>query len=147
MLPYAFESPQSDRTSHYVVFVSKHQLGHRIMKDMMYNLSSDEGEVRRFWYAPTRKGQLSFLLDIDNPYSLPALKNLLMQSCAGKSLSVLTIYDTYTIDTPYTFRNVQDAILELEKEGRVTVDPPAAKRQKRQGRPTLAKDKVVTFPP
>ena len=56
------------------------------------------------------------------------------------------VYETHCIDTPYTRKNFKGALLRLEAEQRVAIDPPADRRQKRLGQVTLANDKTVTFP-
>ncbi len=116
------------------------------MKEVMFPLSSDEGEVRSFEYVPIKSPQLRLLVDLAEPHSISALKDLLALKCAGNILTVWQAYEDHSVDTPYTLRNFKDAIRALEAEGRVTIDPPADKRPKRKGEVTLAKDKVVTFP-
>jgi len=61
ILPYRFVKDGAERTSHYLVFVSKHFLGYKIMRDVMAKASSydsDEG-VASFEYSP----RPSLLLD------------------------------------------------------------------------------------
>lgn len=144
--PFEVESQHGQRTSHYIIFVSKSPRGYFIMKDIMFGMSSDEAEVKRFGYVPVRSPQLRMLLDYDRPYSIPALKQLLLTLCAGQQLSVKQVYEGYTVDTPYVLRHVQSALRQLEAEGLVTIDVPAEKRQKRNGIPTLAETRTVTFP-
>jgi hypothetical protein len=84
--------------------------------------------------------------DDDEPYSISALKEHLLRVCASTTRPVSYLYDAHTLDTPYTLRNVKDALRELEAEGRVTIDPPAANRRMYKGEVTLADDKLVTFP-
>ena len=43
-------------------------------------------------------------------------------------------------------RHVQEALRQLEVEGLVTVDVPAAKRQVRNNVVTLGANRIVTFP-
>lgn len=141
VLPFRVGSQHGNRTSHYVIFVSKHFRGYHIMKEVMEKLSSDESEVRSLEFLPVKSPQLR-LLDLNNPYGVSPLKALLAQACAGQSMSVEEAYEHSTVDTPYILKHVQKALMELESEGRVTIDPPAGKRK----RGTLAKEKIVTFP-
>jgi hypothetical protein len=55
------------------------------------------------------------------------------------------VYRNNTVNTPYTLRNVQDALLELEEERVVVVDKPREKRI-RSGVVTLGEKRLVTFP-
>lgn len=148
VLPFEFESQHGERPSHYIIFVSKSKRGYLLMKDVMFGMSSDDNEVKRFGYVPVRSPQLSLLLgDYDRPYSIPALKKLLLTLCAGKSLTVKQVYEDYTIDTPYVKKHVKDAIKQLEAEKLVGVNIPADLRRKPKGILTLADHLIVTFPP
>ncbi len=147
VLPFEFESQHGERTSHYIIFVSKAFLGYHLMKDVMSSLSTDEGDVRQFKYVPVKSTQMTLFPDFGKTYSVPLLKDVLVRSAAGMCTSVWDIYERFTVDTPYTFKHVQDALRALEAEGRITIDPPADRRPKRHGEVTLAKDKMVTFPP
>ncbi len=154
VLPFQFKSGTGKRTSHYIIFVSKHIRGYSLMKDVMAGLSTDAGAVKLFRYVPPqgpsspRSAQLTMfpVEGEDEPYSIAALKRHLLRVCLGATLPVSDVYDMHTLDTPYTLRNVKDSLRELEAEGRVTIDPPAARRRMYKGEVTLADDKLVTFP-
>jgi three-Cys-motif partner protein len=133
VLPFEFESEHGKRPSHYIIFVSKDFRGYHIMKEVMARLSSDEGEVKSF-------------AELGRKHTITALKDLLAITCAGTTQPVIRIYEGNTVGTPYTLKNVKDAIIALEAEGRVTVDKPATKRM-RLGKVTLGDDRLVTFPP
>jgi hypothetical protein len=144
VLPFEFESLHGERTSHHVIFVSKEFIGYHIMKDIMSKQSTDNGEVRRLVFTPTQSPQLRFLFELLRPHNKQLLKELLHRRCAGKTQCVWDVYRENTVDTPYTLRNVQDALIELESEKLVTVDKPREKRI-RAGQVTLGKDRVVRF--
>jgi three-Cys-motif partner protein len=146
VLPFEFESQHGERTSHYVIFVSKAFLGYHIMKDVMFSLSSETTDVRQFKYVPVQSTQMALFPNFGKSHSIPLLKAVLLRSFADRTLTVWEIYAQITVDTPYTLKNVQTALTELEAEGKVWIDPPAAKRPMRKGERTLARDKVVTFP-
>jgi len=69
---------------------------------------------------------------------------VLLQACAGQSLRVWDIYEAITVDTPYTLKNVKDAIIDLEAKNKASVDTPANKRM-RLGKVTLGEKRIVTF--
>jgi len=146
VLPFEFKSSQGQRTSHYIIFASKAFIGYHVMKEVMAKLSTDRGEVKGFEFVPRMALQSALFPDTGRPFSIASLKLILLRSCRGLVVSVRTAYESTTVDTPYTLRNVKDAIRELEMEGHVTVAPPASKRPKRHGEVTLADDKMVTFP-
>jgi hypothetical protein len=45
VLPYRFKMVDAERTSHYLIFVGKHFLGYKIMREVMAKASTthDEG--------------------------------------------------------------------------------------------------------
>jgi hypothetical protein len=145
VLPFVFESEHGKRPSHYIIFVSKEFRGYHIMKEVMAGLSSDEGEVKSFEYVPMKSPQMQLFAGLGRAHSIAALKDLLAITCAGTTQSVVRVYESNTVGTPYTLKHVKDAIIALESEGRVTVDKPAAKRM-RLGKVTLGDERVVTFP-
>lgn len=146
VLPFEVQSQHGDRTSHYIIFVSKAFLGYHLMKEVMSKLTTDTGEVKRFEYVPVKSTQMALFPDFGKNHSIPLLKDVLVRSAAGRLLHVREVYEQFTVDTPYTLKNVKDALTALEAEGRITIDPPAARRPKRKGEVTLADDKIVTFP-
>lgn len=145
VLPFAVKRHHGDRTSHYIIFVSKHFRGYHIMKEVMLGLSTSTGEIGTLEFLPVQSPQLR-LLDFDEPYSVSALKEILLRVCAGRKVRVLQAYQDSTVDMPYTLGNVKAVIKELEAEGRVTVDTPADKRPKSKGEVTLGENRIVTFP-
>ncbi len=147
VLPFEFESEHGKRPSHYIIFVSKEFRGYHIMKEVMSSLSSDDWEVKRFEYVSMKSPQMQLFTDLGRAHSIAALKDLLAVACAGTTQRVIEIYENNTVGTPYTKKNVKDAIIDLESEGRVTVDKPAEKRMKKLGKVTLGDDRMVTFPP
>jgi three-Cys-motif partner protein len=84
-LPFRFRSPQGKRTSHHLIFVSKHVLGYSIMKDIMAKESSsnDQG-VPSFEYNPASKEQ-PLLYSLARP--LEALANQLTTVFKGQTLT------------------------------------------------------------
>lgn len=147
VLPFEFESEHGKRPSHYIIFVSKEFRGYHIMKEVMSSLSSDDWEVKRFEYVSMKSPQMQLFTDLGRAHSIAALKDLLAVACAGTTQRVIEIYENNTVGTPYTKKNVKDAIIDLESEGRGTVDKPAEKRMKKLGKVTLGDDRMVTFPP
>jgi hypothetical protein len=147
VLPFVFESEDRDRTSHYVVFVSKHFRGYHLMKEVMSGLSTDDSEIKRLEYVPVRSGQMKLFPRRGRINDLRSLKDFLTDRCQGQSCPVLQIYESNTVNTPYTLANVKDALIELEAEGKITVSEPASSRRKFRGKVTMADKLTVTFPP
>jgi three-Cys-motif partner protein len=136
VLPFRFRNRNGKRTTHYLIFVSKHPLGYELMKDIMARESSqfDQG-VASFEYSPAVAGLRTLF-----PRALDDLEDTLTVQFAGKTISMGDIYHAHNIGTPYIARNYKDALLNLEKAGRILANP--AKR-----RVNTFGDKVLaTFP-
>jgi len=147
VLPFRFVDEAGNRTSHYLVFISKHPLGYGIMKEIMAKESSHrEDGVASFEYTPMPPdyAQTSFLEKYVRP--LDELGDDLAREYRGRSMTVQAIFEDHNIDTPFILANYQEALRRLEDQGRVQIDPPKAQRQVRNGVVTLAKNKMVAFP-
>ena len=145
VLPFRFVYPTRNRTSHYLIFVTKHVLGYSLMKEVMWgNSSLYEDGVASFSYIPVQDPQLSFLSLFNKP--LDSLGEDLITQFSGKTLSVEKIYDLHHVNTPFVLANYQEALRRLESYGKIIPDRPADKRPKRNGVVTFAKTIQVKFP-
>ena len=145
VLPFRFRSPDGARTSHYLFFASKHPLGYEIMKGIMYAASAkSEDGVASFEYTPVDDDQLQLLFAYSRP--IDALRRMLRDEFAGRSLTVKQLYDRHHIGRPFVSKNYKDILVEMEASGEVTCRPPAAERRPRLGKPTLADRVLLTFP-
>lgn len=135
---FCFKNASGNRTSHYLFFVSKSERGHSIMKEIMAKKSSSfiQG-VPSFEYSPAPK-QLSLF---DRP--LDELENMLLNEFAGRTMTMLEVYDRHHAGKDYTSKNYKDVLLKLEQQGKITADPPATQRRKN----TFGDEVRVTFPP
>jgi three-Cys-motif partner protein len=136
VLPFRFRNEAGTRTTHYLIFVTKNQIGFEIMKEIMAVESSytDQG-VPSFEYSPALKnaGRL-FESALDD------FEDELVESFAGRTLAMIDIYHSHNPDTPYIQKNYKAALGNLEAAGRVT----ASKPNRRKG--TFADGILVTFP-
>ena len=139
-LPFCFKNEHGTRTSHYLVFVSKHVLGYSIMKEVMGGESSKtEQNVPSFSYCAADK-TMPVLFELARP--LDDLEGLLRKEFAGKMLPMRTIYDSHHVGKPYLEKNYKAALMSLEAKGAITASPPAAERRKN----TFGDNVVVEFP-
>lgn len=145
VLPFEFQSEHKKRPSHYIIFVSKEFLGYHIMKDVMAGESSDDSDVKKFQYVPMRTRQAELIANFGQASGIDTLKAFLADACAGNTLSVWQAYEDNTVGTPYTLKNVRDALIALEAEGRLTVHG-SKKGRVVSGQTTLSKIRTVTFP-
>jgi len=145
VLPFCFKNERGTRTSHHLILVTKHVRGYGIMKRIMASYSStrDQG-VPSFLYNPADE-RYPLLFELTRP--LDDLADMLLQSFAGRTLTMEQIYDEHHVGRPYIEPNYKDVLAKLEAEGRITTDPPADRRPRRKGKLTFANHVRVTFPP
>lgn len=137
VLPFRFRNPTDTRTTHILVFVSKHFRGYEIMKDIMAKESSSEHEgVASFTYSPSDKTN-PLLFSLSN-FSLSNLKKDLLQEFKGRTILHERLYEEHSVDKPYLRPNYRKVLLELEDEKKITCSE--------HKRNTLAKHVVITFP-
>jgi len=140
VLPFRFRGGRGNRISHHLISVTKRRKGYDIMKNIMANASSScYQEVPSFEHSPQIIAQ---------PYLLPPylplddLRNELPETFAGQSLSVLELYNRHNVGTYYIKKNYKRVLTELEKNGKVVMNPSADRRR----RGTLGDNVIVTFP-
>ena len=132
---FAFRFRDRGRTTHYLIFVSKHPLGYELVKEIMAPESSQEDQgVPSFEYWPAVQG-LGTLF----PRALNDLEDALVVEFAGRTASMVEIYHEHNIGKPYIKKNYTDALLNLERAGRITAAPANRKAN------TFVDKVLVTF--
>jgi len=143
-LPFFFKNDRGTRTSHHLIFVTKSVVGYTIMKDIMAKESSGtEQGVASFEYSPATADQ-PLLFALSRP--LDDLADMLLDEFAGCTMTMLQVFYEHHIGRPYVAANYKQVLSKLEAEGKITVDPPAERRQKRKGVVTFADTVRITFP-
>jgi three-Cys-motif partner protein len=139
VLPFRFRNAAGTRSTHHLVFVSKHVRGYEIMKEIMAKESStyDQG-VPSLEYSPA-DASTPLLFSLQRP--LEKLAEELPIRFAGRKMSMVQIYNEHHMDTPFIKKNYKDALLTLEAKGTISAEP--AKRKSG----TFGDNVVVTFPP
>lgn len=141
VLPFRFRHEMGNRTSHHLIFVSKHPKGYGIMKEIMAKESSEQTQgVPSFEYNPATLQQ-PLLFELTRP--LDQLESMLLDNFSGKTMTMVEIYDQHHQGKPYIKKNYKTALSNLESQGKVTVHSPEDKKR-RKG--TFADDLKVTFP-
>jgi three-Cys-motif partner protein len=144
VLPFCFKNDKGNRTSHHLIFVSKHHLGYEIMKGIMAKESSCSLQgVPSFEYSPATTRQ-SLLHELT--YQLDALADMLLNDFEGQRLRMRQIFEEHNIGKRYIIENYKDVLRQLEAEGKIVCSPLAKERQKRNGKVTFADKVIVTFP-
>ena len=144
VLPFCFKNEQGTRTSHHLIFVTKHFRGYGIMKDIMARQSSaaDQG-VPSFTYNPADK-RFPLLFELTRP--LDDLGNMLLKDLVGRRLSLKELYEAHSVGKPYILKNYQDVLRKFESAGTITTEPSAERRRKLKGEVTFSEKVLVTFP-
>jgi len=144
VLPFRFKNDKGNRTSHHLIFVSKHSKGYEIMKNIMAGESTKTSQgVPSFEYSPADVLQ-PLLFELSRP--LDDLADMLLTEYADRRLTVRQVYQEHNVGRPYILKNYKDVIRKMEAEGKVTVNPPAAKRPKRKDEITFADEDEIIFP-
>ena len=147
-LPFRFRTEDGSRTSHHLIFVSKHPLGYRIMKEVMARESSmAEQGVPTFEYNPQEVLDLKkqpILFEFSRPLS--ELESMLLLEYAGKTLTTKEIYEHHNVGKRYIEQNYKSVLRKMESTSVVKTDPPAEKRRKLKGEVTFSDSVRVTFP-
>ena len=140
VLPFCFKDENGTRTSHHLVFSTKHPLGYRIMKEIMAKYSSEEHQgVASFGYCPASQIH-PLLFELNRP--LDDLEGMLLNQFAGQTLTVKEIYNQHNVGRPYTMKNYKAVMLNMEAKSLIEARPPSSKRRKG----TFSDSVRVTFP-
>jgi hypothetical protein len=144
VLPFTFKSDKVHRTSHHLVFVTKHFKGYEVMKEIMANSSSGQTaeNVATFEYDPaSAKYPTLFAFAA----SLQDLGTSLVQQFRGKTMTMQEIYEAHSVGTPFISKHYKTVLTELERAGKITAKPPENERPIRKGERTFADHVTVTF--
>lgn len=144
VLPFCFKNSQGTRTNHHLIFISKGFTGYDIMKTIMSGESSqaDQG-VPSFEYCPADEKQ-PLLFELTRP--LKDLEVMLLNDFAGKRLSMRDIYIRHSVGKRYISKNYKDVLEKMELDGKISADPPYAKRRMIKGKKSFADTVMVLFP-
>lgn len=144
ILPFRFRHEIGNRTSHHLIFVSKHVKGYEIMKEIMAKESSEQTQgVPSFEYSLATLQQ-PLLFELTRP--LDELEAMLLDTFSGRTMTMKEIYDQHHVGKPYIIKNYKTALGNLETKGKLIADPPANKRRKIKGEITFADSVKVIFP-
>ncbi len=140
VLPFCFKDDRRSRTSHYLVFASKHPVGYGIMKDIMAKVSSEQHQgVASFGYCPASAIHPT-LFELSRP--LDDLEGMLIKEFSGQTLTTQQIYDRHNVGRLYTMKNYKTVLRRMEEGGVIKTEPPLQRRPKG----TFADHVRVTFP-
>ena len=147
VLPFKFYSSEMIRTSHFIIFVTKHPLACKIMKQIMYsNSAKDSDGVATFSFKDSHNFGTEFdqLTMFDCP--LQTLKDNLMKKYFHQNVSVSVICNDVDCDFSNHFvgKNAKDALKQLETEGKIEV-VSGRKQKYRKGQLTMPDNTIIQF--
>jgi hypothetical protein len=144
VLPFTFKNEEGTRTTHHLIFASKHFKGYEIMKEIMAKESSECTQgVPSFEYSPASE-IFPLLFELSKP--LDDLEDMLFQEFAGQELTMSDIYIRHNVGRPYIKTNYKKVLAGMEAAGKIKANPAAKDRPKRGGAVTFADRVLVTFP-
>ena len=143
VLPFRFKNNKGVRTSHHLIFVSKHFRGYEIMKDIMSREStSDTQGVPSFEYNPADfLPQQTLLFQLSRP--LDDLKEDLLDTFRGRRIIMKEIYEKHNVDRPYIKKNYKEVLRELYEDGCIEAISSKGKPPRKT---TFGDNIIVTFP-
>ena len=143
VLPFRFKNDKGKRTSHHLIFVSKHFRGYEIMKDIMSRESTSYTQgVPSFEYNPADfLPRQTLLFQLSRP--LDDLKEDLLDTFRGRRLIMQEIYENHNVGTPYIKKNYKDVLRELYDDGSIDAISP---KEKPPRNATFGDKIIVTFP-
>lgn len=145
--PFRVEHEDQHKTSHYFIHATKHPLGFRIMKDVMWRRGHSEYQVGGLELR--QKGRTNFIPMFDISADI---KEEILEALRVRLLRVSVFYEDWTMrpDDLQCEAAYREALLALEAAGKIEVLSKDGKnvsgaesRPKRRGKPTLAKDYFV----
>jgi len=143
-IPFRFRTRYRGGTSHHLIYASKNVAALAMMKRIMTKASSDiiQG-VGSLDFSPsedfTREPLFAGLYEV---------QRRLLETFRSRTLTLSRIIREEASETKYTDTNYRDALLDLENEGSVIMDPPAQARRFQAGgaKRTLAGTTCIKFP-
>ena len=147
VLPFKFYSTEMLRTSHFIIFVTKHPLACKIMKQIMYsNSAKDSDGVATFSFEDSRNFGAGFeqLTIFDRP--IQSLRDDILRKYTGRTVSVGSICNDVDCDfsSHFVSKNVKDVLKELELEGKISVTT-GRKQKYRNGKLNMPDGAVIQF--
>lgn len=147
VLPFKFYSTEMLRTSHFIVFVTKHPTACRIMKQIMYsNSAKDSDGIATFSCEDTQQfdGEYEQLTLLDRP--IDVLEHKLQNKYHGKIVQVSALCDEIDCDFSNHFvsKNVKDVLKRLELSGKIEVQS-GRKQKMRSGVLNMPDSAIILF--
>ncbi|MCX5782146.1 MAG: three-Cys-motif partner protein TcmP [Elusimicrobia bacterium] len=113
-LPFKVNADEKLQTTYYLIHVTNHPKGCEIMKEIMLH----SGTKGRMGYLGPAEGQMT----ITQMLGISKLKEFLLKKFKGEVISFQEIRYKTIMDTDFTISQYRETILELEKEGIISIN-------------------------
>jgi three-Cys-motif partner protein len=147
-LPFRFQSPEGERTSHYLIHLSRHHLAFKIMKEVMHRVASPNTDAGVFEFVPP--SELGNQTSVFSP-NIDGARAEIMKELKNGDRAVSLFADEW-VRRPHDFLIAEDykmILLEMEAEGAIEVIdektrlPKPADKRTRAGKVTLGDTKTI----
>ena len=144
---FRFESQLQDRTSHHLIHCSRHPKGEEIMKDVMARLSHKRPDGVATFELKKQTPQMA-LFEAETGYTEPPeeLAQGILCAFAGRTLTLAEVFRQHSHGTNFVERNYREALLHLEAQGKIAVEPLATVRGTRSGKQVWGANTKASFP-
>jgi three-Cys-motif partner protein len=144
---FRFASMSQHRTSHHLIHCSRHPKGEEIMKDIMARHSHKRPDGVATFEFKKQTIQRS-LFDQEAGYTEPPeeLAEAILRVFAGRTMTLAEVWRAHAHGTNFVERNYREALLYLEAQGKISVEPPSAVRGTRNGQQVWGSDTRARFP-
>ncbi|RNC82626.1 MAG: three-Cys-motif partner protein TcmP [Phycisphaera sp.] len=150
VVPFRVEYRDRRATSHYLIHATKHALGFKIMKHVMWEAARNEaGQEGRMELRQASAGDLSSQMRTD----LVQMEQDIVNYLNSHGRSLVRLFCSDWVERPSDFFSeaaYKRKLLDMEQRGVVRViakdgsgPKPSSSRMKRKGQPTLANDYFV----
>ncbi|MBK8095631.1 MAG: three-Cys-motif partner protein TcmP [Planctomycetes bacterium] len=121
VLPFCFKNAEGKRTTHHLVFVSKHFKGYEVMKEVMAKASSEAPQgVPSFSFFPNPPARQQLLFELSRP--LADLEGMLLRDFAGRKLRMIEVYQEHSVGRPFIKKNYKDVLAKLATAGTIKTE-------------------------
>lgn len=147
VIPFRVEHEDQQKASHYLIHATRHPLGFRIMKDVMWQHGHGEDEAGGLELRQRSRTNFIPMFDVQADTKQEILEALKDGPCL-----VSTFYEDWTVrpENRQCVASYRRALLELEADGKIEILSKDGKtvtaverRPRRMGKATLGKDYYV----
>lgn len=126
VLDFKFIDNHGTRTTHHIIHVSRHGLAFKGMKEVMHGHSTEKSHdvATLFEYNPAKKNVLKFEFD---EHPIEVLKRHLLMEFREQTITFKKMFYTHQTKTLSLEKEYQEAIKQLEAEGKIQTNPRVSK--------------------